>query len=280
MKRILFLIAVLLGSIVMFAQETVTNNKLLPIRKFYVGDVEFVMVSVKGGLYMMGEKPSHLDKLQAKQYSCPIPNIIHEVYLSDFSIGQTEVTQELWNAVMDNNPSPFKGDNLPVFGISWDECKRFIAKLNSLTGESFRMPTEAEWEYAARGGKQSKHYKYAGGNHLKTVAWEGGTPRPVSTKKPNELGLYDMSGNVPEWCEDTFDATFYYNGLYDSNNPHKSNPKIAEDPINNELDDNKVVRGGGEISDDAYDFRVTSRGRCKKNNHQDRPIGFRLALGQ
>lgn len=280
MKRILFLIAVLLGSIVMFAQETVTNNKLLPIRKFYVGDVEFVMVSVKGGLYMMGEKPSHLDKLQAKQYSCPIPNIIHEVYLSDFCIGQTEVTQELWNAVMDHNPSPFKGDNLPVFGISWDECKIFITKLNSLTGESFRMPTEAEWEYAAHGGELSKHYKYAGGNNLKKFAWEGGTPRPVSTKKPNELGLFDMSGNVPEWCEDTFDATFYYNGSFDPNIPHKSNPKIAEDPINNDLDDNKVVRGGGEISDVAYDFRVTSRGCCKKNNYQNRTIGFRLALSQ
>lgn len=225
----------------------------------------------------MGEKTSKIDAALCKKYGTPIPNIKHKVWLSDYSLGQTEVTQALWKAVMGYNNSPLKGDNLPVYGISWDECKVFIATLNALTGESFRLPTEAEWEYAARGGTLSKKYKYSGSNKLTKVAWSKNTPMPVATKGPNELGLFDMSGNVPEWCEDTYDDAFYYNGIFNSNNPLYIKENIVENPVNTDVNPYKVIRGGGE-SDSPYEYRVSSRDRCKNTNSQKRPIGFRLAL--
>ena len=132
-----------------------------------------------------------------------------------FHIGKTEVTQDLWNAVMDRNPSEFRGSTLPVDNISWNDCQTFVKKLNELTGKNFRLPTEIEWEFAARGGKLSKGYKYAGSNSLSTVAWYFNTrekrndlkqTHPVATKAPNELGIYDMSGNVWEWCDDLYSA--------------------------------------------------------------------------
>ena len=118
------------------------------------------------------------------------------------------MTQELWQAVMGSNPSGFKGDNLPVECVSWDDCQVFIRKLNSLTGQNFRLPTEAEWEFACRGGNNSRGYKYSGSNNLGSVAWydgnSGNKTHPVGTKAPNELGIYDMSGNVWEWCADWY----------------------------------------------------------------------------
>ena len=133
----------------------------------------------------------------------------HQVTLSTYSIGETEVTQALWVAVMGNNPSKWKGDNLPVEEVSWEDCQKFIKKLNKLMGRRFRLPTEAEWEYAARGGNKSRGYKYSGSNSIGDVAWykettnDKGT-RDVKTKQANELGLYDMSGNVWEWCQDWY----------------------------------------------------------------------------
>lgn len=128
--------------------------------------------------------------------------------LSDYYIGQTEVTQALWEAVMGSNPSGHKGDNLPVELVSWNDCQEFIQKLNQLTGKQFRLPTEAEWEYAARGGRKSRGYKYAGGNDIGSVAWycdnSGTGTHPVAAKQANELGIYDMSGNVWEWCSDRY----------------------------------------------------------------------------
>lgn len=130
----------------------------------------------------------------------------HQVTLSDYYIGQTEVTQALWEAVMGSNPSDHRGDNLPIEQVSWDDCQVFIQELNQLTGKQFRLPTEAEWEYAARGGRKSRGYKYAGGNNIDSVAWcdgnSGNETHPVATKQANELGIYDMSGNVLEWCSD------------------------------------------------------------------------------
>ena len=130
----------------------------------------------------------------------------HKVTLSSFYIGQTEVTQALWQAVMGDNPAHFKGNYLPVESVTLAECHAFIAKLNQLTGKTFRLPTEAEWEYAARGGKKSKGTRYAGSDELSKVAWIDNVdrPQPVALLKPNELGLYDMSGNVCEWCEDIY----------------------------------------------------------------------------
>lgn len=185
-------------------------------KTFTVNGVTFEMVAVKGGTFTMGEDKD-----------------AHEVTLSDYCIGKFEVTQELWEAVMGSNPSYFKGNKLPVEQVSWDDCQKFIKKLNrlcakQLNGKNFRLPTEAEWEYAARGGNKSRGYKYSGSNNINDVAWytvnsyDKGSSSPdygthvVGTKSPNELGIYDMSGNVLEWCQ-------YWRGDYGSGsqtNPH------------------------------------------------------------
>lgn len=187
-------------------------NPEAAVRTYTVNGVSFDMVSVKGGTFTMGatsEQGSDADSDETPT---------HKVTLSDYMIGKTEVTQELWQAVMGSNPSNFKGNNLPVEQVSWDDCQEFIKKLNSLTGLNFRLPTEAEWEYAGRGGKKGKGYKYSGSNDIGSVAWyyeNSGNSRlndnnweydklesnncrthAVATKAPNELGLYDMSGNV------------------------------------------------------------------------------------
>ena len=173
----------------------------------YVGDVNIEMVKVEGGTFDMGAT-----KEQEEPWDSEKP--VHKVTLSSFSIAKTEVTQELWQAVMGNNPSYFKGSNLPVEVVSWNDCQEFIRKLNAMTGYNFRLPTEAEWEFAARGGNKSQHYQYSGSNDVGSVAWygdnSGGKTHPVATKAPNELGIYDMSGNVWEWCEDWY-------GSYSSN---------------------------------------------------------------
>ncbi len=167
-----------------------------------VKGVTFEMVPVEGGTFTMGAAD---DDNYAFNWEKPA----HEVTLSSYYIGKTEVTQALWKAVMGSNPSRFKGDNLPVEQVSWDDCQKFIRRINAATGKQFRLPTEAEWEYAARGGNQSKGYKYSGSNNLDKVAWYGedwetGSTHPVGKKQPNELGLYDMSGNVWEWCADWY----------------------------------------------------------------------------
>lgn len=167
-----------------------------------VNGVTFIMVEVKGGSYDMGH-----DLTDGTYFPSDAP--AHEVEVADFIIGETEVTQALWKAVMGDNPSRFKdNDQNPVEHVNWGQCQRFIARLNELTNLSFRMPTEAEWEYAARGGQLSKGTLYAGSDDSDEVAWLGhGAARhthPVKTKKPNELGIYDMTGNVWEWTSTGF----------------------------------------------------------------------------
>jgi len=162
------------------------------------------MVRVDGGTFTMGATSEQGSNAAGDEKPA------HQVNLSSFSIGKYEVSQEEWEAVMGSNPSYFKGAKRPVEKVSWNDCQAFIRKLNELTGRSFRLPTEAEWEYAARGGNKSIGDKYAGGDNLGSVAWyednSGGTTHNVGTKSPNELGLYDMSGNVWEWCQDWYDS--------------------------------------------------------------------------
>lgn len=171
-------------------------------REFNVKGVKFTMIAVEGGSFTMGGTSEQ--GRDAWENERPT----HNVTLDSYLIGQTEVTQELWKAVMGTNPSYFTGYNLPVEQVSWNDCQEFIKKLNSITGENFRLPTEAEWEYAARGGQKSKGYKYSGSNNIDNVAWyddnSSNKTHAVATKQPNELGIYDMSGNVWEWCSDWY----------------------------------------------------------------------------
>ena len=177
-----------------------SDNITIPVKD----GISIDMVRVEAGTFTMGataemKKPDGAEK----------PT--HRVTLTnDYDIGKYEVTQALWKAVMGKNPSYFKGDNLPVENVSWDDCQEFISKLNSITGKTFRLPTEAEWEYAARGGNKSRGYQYSGSNNLLDVAWfwdnSGHKIHAVGTKQPNELGIYDMSGNVWEWCQDWYET--------------------------------------------------------------------------
>ena len=218
------------------------------------------MVSVEGGTFTMGATSEQ----GSDAYSSEEP--AHQVTLSDYMIGKTEVTQEVWQAVMGSNPSNFSGNNLPVEKVSWNDCQEFIKKLNSLTGLNFRLPTEAEWEYAARGGNKSKGYKYSGSNDIGSVAWYTSTThnsgtKPVATNAPNELGLYDMSGNVYEWCSD-------WNGDYSSSS--QTNPKGPSSGSN------RVIRGGS-WSDEARDCRVSNR-YSGSLDLRGSFLGLRLAL--
>ena len=175
------------------------NTSSASTRTFTANGVSFTMVQVSGGTFTMGATSEQGSDAYGEEKRT------HKVTLSSYSIGQTEVTQELWQAVMGNNPSFFKGNKRPVEQVSWDDCQTFLRKLNSMTGQTFRLPTEAEWEYAARGGK-SEGTKYSGSNFIEDTAWygdnSGNQTHDVATKRANSLGIYDMSGNVDEWCND------------------------------------------------------------------------------
>ena len=189
----------------------------------------------------------------------------HQVTLSDFYIGKYEVTQEEWQAVMGDNPSYFKGDNNPVENVSWKKCQKFISKLNELTGMQFALPTESQWEYAARGGNKSEGYKYSGSNVIEDVAWcvgnSGNKTHSVGLKKSNELGLYDMSGNVWEWCNDK-------KGDYSS--------AAQTNPIGSTTGSRRILRGGS-WNDDAWFSRVSNRSHFTPSISYSY-YGFRLAL--
>ena len=200
-------------------RETGYSNGVLK-----VNGAEYPMVYVSGGSFMMGSDDSDV-------YSNELP--VYRVTLSSYRIGKYEVTQDLWEAVMGNNPSSFKGSRRPVENVSWDDCQTFIRKLNSLTGQTFKLPTEAQWEFAARGGNSSNGYKYSGSDYIDNVAWydgnSGNSTHNVGTKSPNELGVYDMSGNVWEWCSDWY-------GSYGSGS--------VTNPSGPSSGSSRVIRGG------------------------------------
>ncbi len=225
---------------------------------FTVNGVSFKMISVKGGTFTMGGTYEQ----GGETYDDEKPT--HSVTLSDYCIGETEVTQALWTAVMGSNPSGFKGDNLPVESVSWYDVEEFLTKLNQKTGRFFRLPTEAEWEYAARGGNKSQSYKYSGSNNLDFVAWYGnanGHTHDVKSKQPNELGIYDMSGNVWEWCADWYGN--YSN--YSQTNP--TGPSSGS---------GRVLRGGS-WNYGARDCRVSNRLNFSPD-YRNSNRGFRLVL--
>lgn len=210
---------------------------------------------------MMGSSDSDSD---ARDNERPI----HKVTLSDYFIGETQVTQELWKAVMGSNPSRFTGNlQCPVEQVSWKDCQTFIKKLNRLVGENFRLPTEAEWEYAARGGKEGKGHKYSGSNTIGDVAWyidnSLGKTHPVKTKQPNELGIYDMSGNVGEWCSDWFSDSYYASSP--ENNPTGPSSSFF-----------RVFRGGG-WGYGAVGCRVANRHNYSLS-YRLGSLGLRLSL--
>ncbi len=225
---------------------------------YAVGDVHFKMVRMKGGTFTMGATP------EQEEYATDNEQPPHRVTVSDFAIGQTEVTQALWLAVMGSNPSQFTDDLLrPVDNVSWNDCQEFIARLNELTGRRFRLPTEAEWEFAARGGNSSQGFRYAGSNTPSEVAWYNtNSPRPVAQKKPNELGLYDMSGNVSEWCQDRY--------------AHYSGPEEQVDPTGPDTGDRRVFRGGCWFNLKNV-CRVSYRGKLEPNT-RSKYYGLRLAM--
>ena len=227
---------------------------------FEANGVSFTMIHVEGGTFTMGATSEMTEPSSDEEPT-------HQVTLSSYYIGETEVTQALWKAVMGSNPSRLKGDNLPVEKVSWNDCQTFIHKLNALTGKRFRLPTEAEWEFAARGGNQSRHTQYSGSSRIDDVAWNRGNSgdkmHPVKTKQPNELGIYDMTGNVYEWCQD-------WKGSYSSN--AQTNPTGASSGSD------RVLRGGG--------WGRSPRGCRSSNRSSETPefsndnLGLRLVLSQ
>ena len=240
-------------------QPTVTSSDNISIPVKY--GISIDMVRVEAGTFTMGATPE-----MKNPWDNELPT--HQVTLSnDYYIGKYEVTQALWKAVMGKNPSKYKGDNLPVENVSWNDCLKFISKLNKITSRTFRLPTEAEWEYAARGGNKSRGYQYSGSNNLSDVAWccdnSGGNTHPVGLKQANELGIYDMSGNVWEWCQ---------NRIYFYSSRSQTNPAGSTDGVL------RVIRGGSFFYDSRHcrsSFRLFMDPGCR-----DGLPGLRLVLSE
>ena len=233
------------------------NTITIPVKN----GISIEMVKVEAGSFNMGATPE-------MQVPYEVEKPVHRVTLTNnYYIGKYEVTQALWKIVMGSNPSNFKGDNLPVENVSWNNCQKFISKLNKLTGKSFRLPTEAEWEFAARGGNKSRGYLYSGSNAIGDVAWYEGNSsfmtHAVGTKQPNELGIYDMTGNVWEWCQDWYDSY--------SSSP-QTNPTGA-------VSGSYRVDRGGSWNCLARSCRASCRDRCTPD-YRNNSCGLRLVLSE
>ena len=233
------------------------NTLTIPVKN----GINIEMVKVEAGSFNMGATPEMQDPDTDEKP-------VHRVTLTNnYYIGKYEVTQALWKIVMGSNPSNSKGDNLPVEKVSWDDCQDFISKLNAMTGKRFRLPTEAEWEFAARGGNKSRGYQYSGSYNIDDVAGysdnSGSKTHAVGTKQPNELGLYDMTGNVWEWCQDWYDS-------------YSSSPQT--NPIGAVSGSYRVFRGGG-INSSARFCHSSIRGDYAPD-FRDFNLGLRLVLSE
>ena len=260
MKMKISIRAIALAMTFVFSSSYAQNSN----KTFTVKGVSFTMVYVEGGSFIMGDTSGNPNEL-LNMNKPP-----HRVTVSSFMIGKTEVTQALWKAVMGNNPSSTKGNSHPVEYVSWNDCQKFITKLNKLTGQHFRLPTEAEWEFASRGGVKSRGYKYSGSNNIDKVAWYGNNSylktQPVATKTPNELGIHDMSGNVSEWCQ---------NWTYSYKTFPLTNPQgPSGTPTYNAF---RAYRGGDISFKDGYHCKVYERG-FGAPDYSTLFIGFRLAM--
>ena len=242
------------------AQVTAGTKRIIT-----VNDVKFTMVYVAGGTFLMGKQNSNSCSSNYDREAFDDESPVHSVTLSGYYMGETEVTQALWKEVMGSNPSFFKGDELPVETVSWDDVQKFIRKLSAKTGRIFRLPTEAEWEYAARGGNKSRGFRYSGGSNIDEVAWydnnSGNRTHPVKMQKANEIGLYDMSGNVWEWCSDRY-------GSYSSDS--QTNPEGSFKASN------RVDRGGSWFGGAGH-CRVSGRDDSEPSGRYNY-LGFRLVM--
>ena len=255
MKKILAFKLIVIFSLVL------SSGALHPASSEYFKDpvtrMEFVFV--QGGCYLMGDNFND-------NYPDELP--LHEVCLDDFYIGKYEVTQGQYKKVMGTNPSSFnKGNRYPVERISWPDAQFFIQKLNNLSSQNYRLPTEAEWEYAAR--SRGKKERYPGGHSVDDAAWyddnSNRTTHKVGEKLPNGLGIYDMSGNVTEWCQDWFDMNYYQSSP-------RENPKGS-------LTGGRRIHRGGDFRLKAINVRASYRGGCKADeDHRKGHHGFRLVL--
>ena len=245
----------------LYAKPKNNTPDSLQVLRIQVGELAFDMQKIEGGLFIMGGTPEQHNEV----ISTDLPT--HTVSMHTYYIGTTEVTQCLWLAIMSEwyISDEWNIPNQPITDITWYDCQEFIRRLNNITGLPFRLPTEAEWEFAARGGNISRGYRFAGGNKIEDVSWglsnAGFRKHNVGERKPNELGLYDMTGNVSEWCSDWYGM--YYLGT-------EPNPQGVKE---GEL---KVVRGGS--FDNCKDNSYLSRREYYNPNEAMNYCGFRLAL--
>lgn len=256
-----FLAVIISVLLIVFVPSDDENDKQAKVEEPKIVDIDYDFVQVSGGSFTMGA--TYEQGNESDFFPQELPT--HRVTVSDFYIGKYEVTQAQWEKIMGDNPSYLRGNNMPVVNVSWNDVNKFISELNRLSGKKYRLPTEAEWEFAARGGNKSRGYRYSGSDYLDEVAWykdnASGNLHNVGQKKANELGIYDMSGNVLEWCSDIY-------GEY------SSYPQT--NPTGSSSGNERVRRGGGWDSDTTY-CRISNRyGRGV--DASGKGLGFRLAM--